>query len=723
MELKEFAEIILFGTNISSDKLLDPKILTDEIPYKEIIAPKTPGRPLALQFNQNLNSKKIPFPNREQIEDEIQRGYVLHFFANHELLAMEIMALVLLLFPQAPKNFRMGIARTIIEEQKHMSLYLKRMKELNVTFGEIPVNDFFWNCLSQMKSPMDFVTKMSLTFEQANLDYSLFYRDLMYKIKDFKTAEILETVYLEEIGHVKHGVTWFNRWRDQSNTEWKSYTSALDLPLTPARAKGIIFDMAGRKAAGLSDQFIAELSVFSSSKGRPPNIYYFNPACEQEIARKKVGFTPSKSIANLQNDCASLMQFFASKDDIILISKKPSVSFLKKIQDCGYTIPEWLEIKKNNIDSNIILQNYISNISPWGWSPESINALKNLKNKLIIKSNFQKEIFDENFYENNIKELYSKKISATLIQKIKHNFTDLIDILPSENTFPSVSFNVNDVLLNIETFLAIDGIDTVVLKAPYGCSGQNMLRVKSNELTVAETNWLNKILKEQNSIIIEPWFNKVVDLSYQAKISEEKKHVAIGMTRFITDSRGQYKATFVGKKTDDLSKELTKFMYNKYSIYNGIEEILLQTSLLISNYLCDFKFEGPYGIDAFIYKDINSKYGFRLKHLSEINPRYTMGRVAIEVSKRIQTGAFAIWAHIRVIDILKNEKFKTISEFSSFIEQKFPIQLSNDFKPLIREGILFTNDPSLANSVLTVLIVGKNVLNNFTKETELEILI
>ena len=129
MELKEFAEIILFGTNISSDKLLDPKILTDEIPYKEIIAPKTPGRPLALQFNQNLNSKKIPFPNREQIEDEIQRGYVLHFFANHELLAMEIMALVLLLFPQAPKNFRMGIARTIIEEQKHMSLYLKRMKE------------------------------------------------------------------------------------------------------------------------------------------------------------------------------------------------------------------------------------------------------------------------------------------------------------------------------------------------------------------------------------------------------------------------------------------------------------------------------------------------------------------------------------------------------------------------------------------------------------------
>ena len=193
MELKEFAELILFGTNVSSDKLLEPKILTDEKPYNAIIAPKSPGRPYGLRFNENLNSKKIPFPNKEQIEDEKQRGIVLHFFANHELLAMEIMALVLLLFPNAPKSFRMGIAKTIIEEQKHMNLYLKRMEEFNVSFGEIPVNDFFWNCLSQMKSPIDFVTKMSMTFEQANLDYSLFYRDLMYKINDFKTAEILET--------------------------------------------------------------------------------------------------------------------------------------------------------------------------------------------------------------------------------------------------------------------------------------------------------------------------------------------------------------------------------------------------------------------------------------------------------------------------------------------------------------------------------------------------
>lgn len=721
MELKEFAEIILFGTNITSDKLLNPNILTDDKIYQAIIAPKKPGRPKDLQFNENLCAKKIPFPNRHQLEDEKQRGYVLHFFANHELLAMEIMALVLLLFPEAPKKFRIGVAKTILEEQKHMKLYLKRMEQLNVNFGEIPVNDFFWNCLSKMKSPFDFVTKMSMTFEQANIDYSLFYKNLMIKINDFKTADILETVYQEEIGHVKHGVTWFNRWRDNSKTEWKSYVNALELPLSPSRAKGVIFDIAARRSAGLSNEYITELSVFSSSKGRPPNIYYFNPACEQEIIKGKIGYTPNKSILNLQNDCSSLLQFIAGKDDIVLSSQKPSLDFLKKIQICGFALPEWIEFNKNSIHINSIAQNYISFIYPWGWSPESLNLMKNFTPKVIGKSDFQKNIFDQKFYNNKIKPLYSKVFSAELIYKIKDNFENIKELLTEDKTLPTISNNLEDAKLNIKKYLSMDNITMVVLKAPYGCSGQNMRRVNSDVLNFSELNWLNRILKEQFHIIIEPWFEKLVDLSYQSKISENKVTIPIGITRFITDTRGQYKATFVGKKTDDLPDNLTKFIYNKYENFNGIEDILKKTSIVVSNYLKENEYEGAFGIDAFIYKDINSKFGYRLKFLSEINPRFTMGRVAIEISKRIQTGSFAIWAHIRVSDILKNN-YSSILNFTKLIEDKYPITLSNNQKPLIKEGILFTNDPNIATSVLTTLIVGKNVLNDFTKFTGIDII-
>ena len=55
------------------------------------------------------------------------------------------------------------------------------------------------------------------------------------KTGDHATAAILERVFQEEIGHVKHGVTWFNRWRENasSETDWEAYTRLLPFPLTP----------------------------------------------------------------------------------------------------------------------------------------------------------------------------------------------------------------------------------------------------------------------------------------------------------------------------------------------------------------------------------------------------------------------------------------------------------------------------------------------------------
>lgn len=720
MELKDFAESILFGNNIISNKLLIPDELTDVKEYQAIVAPKQPGRPKFLEFNNILLKKKISFPNQEKLYDAKQRGYVLHFFANHELLAMEIMALVLLLFPSAPKKFRMGVANTILEEQKHMSLYIQRMEQLGVEFGEIQVNNFFWNCLSQMNSPFEFITKMSMTFEQANIDYSKFYKNLMIKCNDFETANILETVYQEEIGHVKHGVYWFNQWRNSAESEWDSYVNSLKFPLSPARAKGLIFDVDARKSIGFSDEYISKLSIFSASKGRPPNIYYFNPACEFEISRGSIGFTPNKSMQNLQHDCASLMQFIASKDDIVLISKIPNVSFLKKIQSCGFILPEWVEYNKNSINVNSVLQNYIGYIFPWGWSPESINLINIFSTKLIGKSIFHKNIFQNYFYEKQIKHLYSKVYSTELIYKIQKYFKNIQDILSQENTLPSVANCLESAIVHIEKYLSNSEIQTVVLKAPFGCSGMNMRRVNSVKLNISELNWLNRILKSDKFIIIEPWYEKVADFSYQSKITEQGLTVPLGMTRFVTNDQGQYKATIISKKSDYLSSDVVKFIHNRYENYYGIEEILQETSNIVASFLKENFFEGPFGLDAFIYKDINSKYGYRLKVISEINPRITMGRVALEISKRIQTGVFAIWVHIRIKEI--KAYFSSIEDFCLFVETQFPIKYSNTVNQLIREGVLFTTDPYIAKSILTVLIVGKEIFEKFEKYTSVKII-
>lgn len=44
---------------------------------------------------------------------------MFHFLTNHELLAAELMALVLLKFPDAPKDYRAGVYEAMREEQMH----------------------------------------------------------------------------------------------------------------------------------------------------------------------------------------------------------------------------------------------------------------------------------------------------------------------------------------------------------------------------------------------------------------------------------------------------------------------------------------------------------------------------------------------------------------------------------------------------------------------------
>src|SRR5262245_54173529 len=112
MRLHEIAHTVLFGDSLA-EKLLAPDHFDDEETGRALTeVPEFPGRPAAL-----ARRGRAEFPKVGSLGDESARGRVLHFFANHELLALELMALVLLKFPDAPPAFRAGIARTIREEQ------------------------------------------------------------------------------------------------------------------------------------------------------------------------------------------------------------------------------------------------------------------------------------------------------------------------------------------------------------------------------------------------------------------------------------------------------------------------------------------------------------------------------------------------------------------------------------------------------------------------------
>ena len=134
----------------------------------------------------------------------------------------------ILRFPDAPVQFQKGLVHIISEEQEHLRLYLRRLEELGGEVGQVPVNGFFWDCLSGMTDPMDFVVGMSMTFEQANLDHCIHYGKLFGDVGDTRTVQILDQVYKDEIRHLRHGLHWFRKWKAPVEADFFVHCSGLD---------------------------------------------------------------------------------------------------------------------------------------------------------------------------------------------------------------------------------------------------------------------------------------------------------------------------------------------------------------------------------------------------------------------------------------------------------------------------------------------------------------
>ncbi len=439
MELREFAEQILFGTTLA-EKLATPEIITDEQPGAALVTPAAPGRPAKLQFKPHAAGKS-EFPGLHRLEDVSERGKLLHFFGNHELLATELMALVLLKFPDAPVAFRKGVLRTLQEEQEHTRLYMERMRGCGVAFGELPVSGYFWRCVSPMEHPIDYVSSLCLTFEQANLDFAQHFSRSFATVGDADSAKLLEKIYRDEIGHVAYGLKWFRRWKNPAESDWNAFCHTLKYPLSPQRAKGMALNIAGRRAAGIDANFIAELNVYSQSKGRTPSVFVFNPFAEGRIAEGKA-FNPAKHQAQLARDLENLPQFLCRQDDIVLTSRKPTVEFLSRIKQAGFPLPEFVEVPERSSASRSsvatsepqnnsakpsryesaagrrpalqeLAARKLGSLRPWAWGPDSFELLKP-----IFASVTGEKRADDKRFNTGIAQLYSKSWSANFLREI-----------------------------------------------------------------------------------------------------------------------------------------------------------------------------------------------------------------------------------------------------------------------------------------------------------------
>jgi len=714
MELREFAEQILFAQTLE-EKLRCPASITDERPGQAVMAPEMPGRPLELQFKPK-HTGKVNIPGVHDLERPEQRGRLLHFFANHELLATELMALALLRFPDAPPAFRRGVLQTLKEEQQHTSWYLRRMQECGITFGELPVSGYFWRSISPMENPLDYLTGLSLTFEQANLDFARFYSRGFAQVGDAETSRLLERIHQDEIGHVAYGLKWFRKWKNPQQSDWEAFCRQLKFPMSPQRAKGPVFNIEGRAAAGLDREFIEELNVYAHSKGRTPSVFVFNPFAEGHIAQGKA-YTPNQHQKLLQHDLENLPQFLCRQDDVVLVEQRPSAAFLTTLKQAGYVVPEFVTLHAGRIDAAEGLRlRKIGGLSPWACGPDSQELFEPLLPNVTSGSKHPRD-----YYNEDIAKLYSKEWSAALLRRVLVKCTrdsaESIGVPRADNHPISGSecwlCSEREVGVGAGTFTeAIERIDAirrrghqkVIIKEALGVAGHNAIRLLEPELLEIQRRWILSAVENGRRLVIEPWLERELDFSIQLEMRPGGLKL-IGYTGLLNDWKGQFRGNWAWPGfSHRISLGLERLFPQTPGIHKIILSLYSQISLVLEEELQKVGYRGPVGIDAFVYRTVEGEC--RLKPIVEINPRFTMGRLTLELMHNLAPGKMGTFRLISRKLVL-SEGFDTFSLWAQAAAERLPPRREGEPVPKLTQGFVCLNDPERAKVCLAVFEVNE----------------
>ncbi|MGJ8673879.1 DUF455 family protein [Rubritalea sp.] len=661
MELRDFAEQVLYGKSLEEKLLLKPKLITDDAPAAAFTMPDGPGRPIELKISER--GVKADFPGTNRLDDDRERGKMLHFLANHELLATELMALVLLKFPNAPKEFRLGVYETLKEEQAHTLMYMRRMKECGVEFGELPVNDYFWRAVAPMEQPMDFVSRLSLVFEQANLDYSVHYAKLFREVGDGGTAAVLEKIYEDEIEHVGHGLKWFRKWKDQSKSDWEAFQTQLHFPLAPVRAKGVApYNAEGRKLAGIDNDWIEFLEVEEQSRGRTPVLHWFNPNAEgEELARiNKQSFSPKRNVSLLEEDLDMVPLAWARRDDVLILRKEPSREHLRNIRAWGFPMPECVAVT----NTKDLKERRIGGMRPWAWQQKASDVLEPYSSNMNANVSQKWRAHSESKW-------MSKRMGFELEQQLGEPVGEWCTTLDE-----------------VEDYLQRASGD-VLLKAAYSNAGRGHCRLLDGKWTKSAQGWLRRVLKEHGAVLAEPWLDRVLDFSAQYEVAASGEIKLVGMTRVLNDELGRFRGSLVLPKwAQGLDEGLSTFLFRDsraHTFYKYEMPGILKELLAGSNYV------GALGVDSMVHKDTNGTYVFR--PVVEVNVRHTMGRVAVELLKKTAPGLGGQY------EILRKSQLEVLPEFGPIEEGGIQTGLT--------AGTYVLNDPAQAEEFLAIYRVAK----------------
>ena len=196
--------------------------------------------------------------------------------------------------------------------------------------------------------------------------------------------------------------------------------------------------------------------------------------------------------------------------------------------------------------------------------------------------------------------------------------------------------------------------------------------------------------------VIEPELDRLIDLSFLWHQSRDRQPPNyLGWTRPLVTAGRRYAGTRLGSVLTNCDERLKRFLLADRCA--NLQTVADWLQPRIARELAARNFAGYFGVDALVCQDEHGE--LKIKPLVELNPRMTMGHVALSLEKRLAAGAEA---EFRIF---------TKAEWERAHDDLTALPFAKTRNGLWKSGVVWLGEVDDDTSLIPALLVGKDAID------------
>jgi len=214
---------------------------------------RMPGRPPTPRL---VHPRDLP---RRGLGSAEGRAAFIHAIAHIELNAIDLAWDAVYRFGEVPAPFQADWVGVAEDESRHFELLRARLRDYGHDYGDFDAHNGLWEMCE--KTAHDGLARMALVprvLEARGLDVTPGMIVKLRSLGDAATAEVLEVILREEVGHVAAGSRWYRWYCERAGVEPRARFRELLREYAGGYLHGP-FNMEARLLAGFDEDELASL--------------------------------------------------------------------------------------------------------------------------------------------------------------------------------------------------------------------------------------------------------------------------------------------------------------------------------------------------------------------------------------------------------------------------------------------------------------------------------